>query len=81
MGAEAVCAVRFNGKRRTGKARPETDDLQFLGGDVRLAIPFAQISALPAAITAVGGKMVRFASTHTAYKFVITVSKRDPAHE
>jgi hypothetical protein len=44
MGAEATCTARFNGKSGTGKARLETDVLQFRGGDVRLAIPFAQIT-------------------------------------
>ena len=44
MGAEANCAVRFNGKNATGHARLETETLQFRGGDLRLSIPFKQIS-------------------------------------
>jgi hypothetical protein len=44
MGAEAVCRVTFNGKAGKGKARLETDVLQFRGGDIRLDIPFKQIS-------------------------------------
>ncbi len=48
MGAEATCTARFNGKSGTGKARLETDVLQFRGGDVRLAIPFGQISKITA---------------------------------
>ena len=43
MGAEAPCTARFNGRSGTGKARLETDVLQFRGGDVRLAIPLGQI--------------------------------------
>jgi len=44
MGAEATCTARFKGKSGTGKARLETDVLQFRGGELRLAIPFGQIS-------------------------------------
>jgi hypothetical protein len=46
MGAEAICTARFNRQSGTGKARLETDVLQFRGGDVRLAIPFGQISKI-----------------------------------
>ena len=48
MGAEATCTVRFNGKSGTGTARLETDVLQFRSGDLRLAIPFGQISKISA---------------------------------
>jgi hypothetical protein len=48
MGAEAQCAARFNGKASTGKARLETDVLQFRGGDLRLAIPFKDMSKVAA---------------------------------
>jgi hypothetical protein len=48
MGAEATCTARFNGKSGTGKARLETDVLQFRGGEVRLTIPFGQISKISA---------------------------------
>jgi hypothetical protein len=40
--------VRFNRKSGTGKARLETDVLQFRGGEVRLAIPFGQMSKVSA---------------------------------
>ena len=40
MGAEASCTVTFKQKTVAGKARLETDVLQFRGGDVRLNIPF-----------------------------------------
>jgi hypothetical protein len=48
MGSEANCRVRFGGKSATGKARLETDVLQFRGGDLRLSIPFASITKLAA---------------------------------
>jgi hypothetical protein len=35
MGAEANCTVKFKGKAADGKARLETDVLQFRGGDLR----------------------------------------------
>jgi hypothetical protein len=43
MGAEAACIVTFKGKQTSGKARLETDVLQFRGGELKLAIPFASI--------------------------------------
>jgi hypothetical protein len=48
MGAEATVTVRFKGKTATGKARLETDVLQFRGGDLKLSIPFAQMSKVGA---------------------------------
>jgi hypothetical protein len=48
MGAEAVVTARFKGKTATGKARLETDVLQFRGGDLKLSIPFAQMSKIGA---------------------------------
>jgi hypothetical protein len=53
MGAEAQCAARFNGKTAAGKARLETEVLQFRAPDIRLAIPFKDISK----ITARGGTL------------------------
>jgi hypothetical protein len=53
MGAEANCTVKFKGKAADGKARLETDVLQFRGGDLRLSIPFTKI----AKITARGGTL------------------------
>jgi hypothetical protein len=48
MGAEATCTATFNGKTATGKCRLETDALQFRGGDLRLSIPFKQMSKISA---------------------------------
>ena len=53
MGAEAICTVRFKSKTVSGKARLETEVLQFCGGDLRLSIPFKQMSK----ITARGGTL------------------------
>jgi hypothetical protein len=46
MGAEATCTARFKGRDAVGKARLETEALQFRGGDVRLSIPFKKISSV-----------------------------------
>jgi hypothetical protein len=48
MGAEADCDVRFKGRTASGKARLETEVLQFRGGDLRLSIPFKQMSKIAA---------------------------------
>lgn len=48
MGAEAECAVRFKRKTATGRARLETDVLQFRGGDLRWSIPFKAMSKVSA---------------------------------
>jgi len=48
MGNEALVTARVNGKTAKGKARLETDVLQFRGGDIRLAIPFKAISKISA---------------------------------
>jgi hypothetical protein len=48
MGAEAMCTVRFRRKAVSGKARLETEVLQFRGGDIRLSIPFKQMSSVSA---------------------------------
>jgi hypothetical protein len=48
MGAEATCVARFNGLTVSGKARLETDVLQFRGGDLKLSIPFRQMSKVTA---------------------------------
>jgi len=53
MGAEAECEVRFNGKAASGKARLETEVLQFRGNGLRLSIPFKSMSK----ITASGGTL------------------------
>jgi hypothetical protein len=46
MGAEATCTARFKGKNASGKCRLETEVLYFRGGDVRLSIPFKQMSKI-----------------------------------
>jgi hypothetical protein len=48
MGAEADCAVRFKRRNVTGHARLETGTLQFRGGDLRLSIPFTEMSKVSA---------------------------------
>jgi hypothetical protein len=48
VGAEATCTVTIGQTKTEGTARLETDVLVFRGGDVRLSIPFARISAVVA---------------------------------
>jgi hypothetical protein len=48
VGAEATCTARFKGQIARGKARLETEVLQFRGGDLRLSIPFKQVSKITA---------------------------------
>ena len=48
MGAETKCTITFGRKHAEGKALLETDALIFRGGDVRLSIPFAQMSGVAA---------------------------------
>jgi hypothetical protein len=48
MGAEASCTLRFKGRTSAGRARLETDVLEFRGGDLRLSLPFGQISKITA---------------------------------
>jgi hypothetical protein len=48
MGTEATIVARFEGRAASGKARLETDVLQFRGGDLKLSIPFAQMSKVVA---------------------------------
>lgn len=48
MGAEANCTARFKKQTASGKARLETEVLHFRGGDLRLAIPFKQMSKVSA---------------------------------
>ena len=44
MGAEATCALRENGARRSGRALLETDELLFRGADgYRLRLPLASL--------------------------------------
>jgi hypothetical protein len=46
MGSEALVVVRFKGKRVAGKARLETDVLQFRADDLRLSIRFREITKI-----------------------------------
>ena len=48
MGSEAAVTARFNGVTAAGKARLETEVLQFRGGDLKLSIPFKQMSKVAA---------------------------------
>jgi hypothetical protein len=48
MGSEAACTARFKGKTAAGKARLETEILQFRGGELKLSIPFKQMSKVAA---------------------------------
>ena len=48
MGNEATVTARFKGSAAPGKARLETGILQFHGGDLKLSIPFAQMSKVVA---------------------------------
>lgn len=48
MGAEATCTATVNRKSATGKARLETDVLQFRGGDWKLTIPFKTMKSVAA---------------------------------
>jgi hypothetical protein len=53
MGSEALVTVRFKGKSFAGKARLETDVLQFRADDFRLSIRFKEVTK----ITARDGKL------------------------
>jgi hypothetical protein len=48
MGSEAICTATCNKKSASGKARLETETLQFRGGDLSFVIPFKSISKLSA---------------------------------
>src|SRR5450432_4404261 len=48
MGSEALITARFKGRTSSGKARLETEVLHFRGGDLKLSIPFKQISKIGA---------------------------------
>src|SRR6185295_8383310 len=48
MGAEATCTARFKRQSAAGKARLETDVLQFRGGDLKLSIKFGDIEKVSA---------------------------------
>jgi hypothetical protein len=44
MGTEATCNVTFKNRTTTGRARLETDVLKFRGPELRLSIPFRQMT-------------------------------------
>jgi hypothetical protein len=72
MGAEAECDVRFKGKTASGKARLETEVLQFRGGELRLSIPFKQMSKVAAS----GGTLkVTFADGTAAFDLGAAAAK------
>ena len=48
MGAEAKCTLTIGKTKAAGKALLETDALIFRGGDVRLSVPYKQMSAVEA---------------------------------
>ena len=48
MGAESKCTLTFGKTRADGKALLETDALIFRGGDVRLSVPYNQMSSVEA---------------------------------
>jgi hypothetical protein len=58
MGAESKCTLTFGKMRADGKALLETDALIFRGGDVRLSVPYKQMSSVEAKD---GALRVRFA--------------------
>jgi hypothetical protein len=49
MGAEAQCTITIKGKTTRGRAKLETDVLQFHGGGVSLSVPFARMESVIAA--------------------------------
>jgi hypothetical protein len=72
MGAEAQCTARFNRKTATGKARLETEVLQFRADALRLAIPFKDISK----ITTRGGTLsVTFTGGTAAFELGSAAAK------
>jgi hypothetical protein len=48
MGDEAACTATFKGKTSKGKARLESETLEFRAPELRLSIPFKQISKVTA---------------------------------
>jgi len=53
MGREAICTARLGASASEGRALLETNELVFRGVDLRLAIPFKEISQ----VTAAGGSL------------------------
>ena len=48
VGAEAKCTATISGKKTSGKALLETDELVFRGEDLRLTIPYKSVSSIDA---------------------------------
>lgn len=48
MGQEAACTLTFGATRADGKALLETDALIFRGGNVRLSVPYGEMSTVEA---------------------------------
>jgi hypothetical protein len=48
VGAEAKCTLTYGRKKAEGKALLETDALIFRGGEVRLSVPYKEMSAVEA---------------------------------
>jgi hypothetical protein len=46
MGTEANCTARFKGQTFSGKARLETEVLEFRGSDLKLSIPFKSVKKI-----------------------------------
>ena len=65
MGQEAKCTLTFRRAKVEGKALLETDALMFRGGDVRLSVPYRDITSVTAADDALrvefGGEVAVFA--------------------
>jgi hypothetical protein len=64
MGAEAKCTLTFGRTRAEGKALLETDALIFRGADVRLSVPYRQMSKVEAKA---GSLRVTFAGGTAAF--------------
>ena len=72
MGAEAACTVRLGRRMAEGKARLETDVLQFRGGDIHLSIPFGEISKIASRD---GTLTVRFRDATAHFSLGVAASK------
>jgi hypothetical protein len=73
VGAEALVTLRYNGKTFAGKARLETAELLFRSSDLRLTIPFADMSS----VTARGGKLtIRFQDRSASLDLGAAAEKR-----
>jgi len=73
MGAEATCTATFKGQSDSGRARLETDVLQFRGSDLKLSIPFKAIEKVGSCkgvlSVTFGGGTARFELGAAAWKW------------